>query len=156
MAISAAFTVRALSNVTSAHPYRSVTSVHSPFSLCVRTPATSLSPSPFSCLNWPYDRPGLQGFVLDLRPPNEQVVSAFGLLLRPGFGWYLEILYRNSAIYFVSRYLHVIWYFVSFTYYSYSLLLFNLIYSILDSIALLYSLPHPHSPIILFLSNPTT
>jgi hypothetical protein len=81
--------------VTSAHPYWSVTSVHTPFSLCARTPTTSLSPlaifQPEPTLRPAY----LQGLVLDLRPTNEQVVSALGLLLRPGFGWYLEILYSK-------------------------------------------------------------
>jgi hypothetical protein len=56
---------------------------HLPFPLSLFLPEPTLRPA---CL---------EGFVLNLRPPNEQVVSAFGLLLRPGFGWYLEILYSE-------------------------------------------------------------
>jgi hypothetical protein len=91
-------------------------------------------PSPFSWPNQPYDLPAWKAlpWISGHQTNRLFLLSASSWGQVSADTWKFCI--ANSAIYFVSRY------FVSLTYYSY-FLLFNLIYSILDSIALLYSLP---------------
>jgi hypothetical protein len=87
-----------------------VTSVYTP-SPYARSPV----PPPFPILPFlpePTLRAAcLEGLVLGSQPPNEQIVSIVGLLLRPVFGYHFEILYSKHCNILVSRYLYDIWYF---------------------------------------------
>jgi hypothetical protein len=99
-----------------------------PFSLCARTPATSLSPS---CLNWPCGRPVWKVWFWI---PNHQTNGLFS----PSSSCWdqflaitLKFCIANSAVFLYQGICMIFGIFALFTYYTYSLLLVNLIYSIL-------------------------
>jgi hypothetical protein len=125
-----------------------VTSVYSP-SPYARAPL----PPPFPLLPFlpePTLRAAcLEGLVLDSKPPNKQVVFTFGLLIT------LKFCIANTAIFLYQGIYMIFGIFALFTYYIYSFLLVNLIYSIcvVSPYWILYPIRIPS--IFLCLSDPT-